>query len=485
MRTLRQLNALDQRSFTEALSSLFEGPPWIVAQAWQARPFSSLEHLHRVLCEVMYNAPREQQIALLNAHPDLVGRAALAGTLSPQSTGEQAAAGLNRLSQEEIATFQRLNRAYREKFGFPFVICARENKKASILAGFSTRLNHTCEQEISIALAEVAKICALRLHDIVTEEENLSTDYSYTISYGKLHVPLYRVYARPLTGITPISESSFTGRDNTLLALEVDMEVLGSNFLPAYTQGDNSPVIATDSMKNFILRHALAFDGSTLESFLDSLGRSFMSTYPIVEGLILTARELPFEAVQVPANGAFGASNVLFKRSNNDFAVAELRFERAGDDIRLTTHCSGRVGLQLLKVTGSAFTQFVRDAYTTLPERRDRPLYIYLDLHWKYLNDADMLDHSLSRYVPSEQVRDLVQATFHEFVSESIQQLVHEMGTRLLARFPQLAEVSFAAQNRTRDPVAESATDEKIKVYSDPFPAYGQIKLTIGRRTEE
>jgi OHCU decarboxylase len=117
----------------------------------------------------MYQAPIQQQIALLRAHPDLVGRAALDGTLSQASTNEQAAAGLDRLTPEEIATFQRLNQTYQDQFGFPFVICARENKKESILDGFVTRLQHTQQEEIEIALGEVAKICALRLYDLVDE----------------------------------------------------------------------------------------------------------------------------------------------------------------------------------------------------------------------------------------------------------------------------------------------------------------------------
>ena len=168
--TLSEINTLDQPHFIQALGSLFEGPPWIVAGAWRKRPFTSRDALYRTLCTIMYEAPGERQVELLQAHPDLVGRAALAGTLSPSSTGEQAAAGLNRLSPEEIATFTRLNAAYTERFRFPFVICARENKKESILAGFALRLQHTREQEIAIALGEVAKICFFRLNDLVQAE---------------------------------------------------------------------------------------------------------------------------------------------------------------------------------------------------------------------------------------------------------------------------------------------------------------------------
>lgn len=168
--TLQQMNALDQERFVAALASLFEGPPWIVRQAWSARPFASLTELHEALCTVMYQAPIEQQIALIQAHPDLVGRAALAGTLTQESTHEQASAGLNRLSPEEIATFTQLNRAYYDRFDFPFVICVRENKKDSILAGFTTRLHHTRNDEIATALGEIAKICWLRLRDLFTTD---------------------------------------------------------------------------------------------------------------------------------------------------------------------------------------------------------------------------------------------------------------------------------------------------------------------------
>ncbi len=172
---LQEINALDQDDFVKKLSVLFEGPPRIVVQAWHARPFTSLEHLHQALCAVMYNAPVEQQVELLQAHPDLVGRAALAGTLPPASTSEQAAAGLDRLSPEEVVTFSRLNQAYRDRFDFPFIICARENKKDSILAGFDARLQNSREQEIEIALGEVAKICYLRLSDLAGSDAATQT----------------------------------------------------------------------------------------------------------------------------------------------------------------------------------------------------------------------------------------------------------------------------------------------------------------------
>lgn len=110
----------------------------------------------------------KKQLALIRAHPDLVGRAALAGALTPASAGEQAAAGLDELSPAEIALFQKQNAAYKIKFGFPFVICARRNKKKAILAGFRRRLNNSRAQEMKTALEEIFEIAKFRLRDLIS-----------------------------------------------------------------------------------------------------------------------------------------------------------------------------------------------------------------------------------------------------------------------------------------------------------------------------
>lgn len=308
--------------------------------------------------------------------------------------------------------------------------------------------------------------------------------YTCSISYGKLRVPLYRVYAQPLEGVRAIPESRFIGRSNTLFAAEVDVEVFGSNFLAAYTAGDNSNVVATDSMKNFVLRQALAFKGTTLEALLAFLGERFLLTYEQMESLRLSARELPFVAAVLPetAEASVRESELLFSRSYNDFALATLDFARdASGRPFISAHRCGRLDLQLFKVTGSAFTHFVRDEFTTLPERVDRPLFISLNVYWTYTEAEAFLGTHPALYVPAEQVRDLIQVVFDEFVSESIQHLVYEFGCRLLERFPQLAEVTFDAQNRTRDLVVASEEDERVKVYTDPFTAFGNIKLTLSR----
>jgi urate oxidase len=304
-----------------------------------------------------------------------------------------------------------------------------------------------------------------------------------TIRYGKSQVTLYRTYARPLTGLRQVPESPYAGSAGMLFAVDVDIEVFGDNFLPAYTEGDNSNVVATDTMKNFTFKQALLYAGSTLEGFLYFLGQQFLRVYPQMHSLRLTGRQQPFTPARVPSKdaGQFVDSGQLFSRRHDERASAALDLDREGDGVRIMAHRCGLVGLQLIKISGSSFTQFVRDEHTTLPEKVDRPLFIYLDIYWLYSNVDHLTETNLENYVAPEQVRDLVEVVFHRFNSRSIQHLVYEMGTRLLERFPQLASVSFDAQNRLWDTAAVSDVDPNIKVYCDPRPPYGMIHLTLDR----
>jgi OHCU decarboxylase len=159
------INGLDRAAFVERFGPLFESSPWVAEAAWQDRPFADRDELHEALVAAMYAAPRERKLALIRAHPDLAGKAAVEGTLTNSSRREQAAAGLDRLTPDEYAAFTRTNAAYRERFGFPFVVCAREHTKESILRTAAERLDHTEAEEISVALEEIAKIARLRLED--------------------------------------------------------------------------------------------------------------------------------------------------------------------------------------------------------------------------------------------------------------------------------------------------------------------------------
>ena len=185
-----------------------------------------------------------------------------------------------------------------------------------------------------------------------------------------------------------------------------------------------------------------------------------------MQWLRLLLREIPF-AMHSPK---------LLSPLEDDYGTVELEIGQAGlRDLRC-----GRRNLRLVKLTGSAFKDFARDAYTTLPEVSDRPLFIYLDAHWRYRRMEDGVDDGAAR-IDSAAVRDALIQTFDDFVSMSIQHLVHEMGTRLLARFEAMAEVSFDAQNRLWDTSKVSESDPTMKVFSDPKPAHGMIGLTLTR----
>lgn len=162
---MQTIDQLDREAFVARFGPLFEHSPWVAEHAWADRPFDGPDELLEALCSAMYAASRERQIELIRAHPDLAGRAAIAGTLTEDSRREQSSAGLDRLTPDEYEAFTRVNRAYRERFGFPFVVCVREHTKESILRTAAERLEHSPQEELRVALGEIAKIARLRLQD--------------------------------------------------------------------------------------------------------------------------------------------------------------------------------------------------------------------------------------------------------------------------------------------------------------------------------
>jgi 2-oxo-4-hydroxy-4-carboxy-5-ureidoimidazoline decarboxylase len=164
---LETLNTLDRAAFVAALGHLFEHSPWVAEETWARRPFRDAAHLHAELCATMRAAGPERQLALIRAHPDLAGRLAQQRRLTAESNREQASAGLNELSAAELTEFQQLNDAYRARFGFPFVICARLNAKEAILAAMQARSASSPEAEFQAALREIEKIALLRLNDLL------------------------------------------------------------------------------------------------------------------------------------------------------------------------------------------------------------------------------------------------------------------------------------------------------------------------------
>jgi len=164
---MKGVNQLDRAAFVKRFGPLFEHSPWVAEEAWADRPFAGADELFEALQAAMWAAPRERQLALIRAHPDLAGKAAIEGSLTDSSLREQAAAGLDRLTPDEYEAFTRTNAAYRKRFGFPFVVCAREHTKESILRVAAERLEHTPDEEVRVALEEIAKIARLRLGELL------------------------------------------------------------------------------------------------------------------------------------------------------------------------------------------------------------------------------------------------------------------------------------------------------------------------------
>ena len=162
--TVAQLNALNRDQFVDAVGWVFEHSPWVAEAAWARRPFASVDELHRTMSTVVAEAERERQTALLRAHPDLGARA----RMSAASVGEQAGAGLDRLTPDDFARLQRLNTAYRETFGFPFLLAVTGSTSQQVLTALDARLSRTAEEEFAEALRQVYRIARFRLDDIVT-----------------------------------------------------------------------------------------------------------------------------------------------------------------------------------------------------------------------------------------------------------------------------------------------------------------------------
>lgn len=170
MRTLSELNALDAAGFTAALGHIFEHSPWVAERTHAQGPFPDIFTLHTLLCATMRAADFDERLSLIQAHPDLAGRLAAQDQLTADSAREQASAGLDKLDETELAEFTALNDAYKARFGFPFVICARLNDRASILAAIESRVTNGPEIEFNAALSEIEKIAWLRLEDTLKSE---------------------------------------------------------------------------------------------------------------------------------------------------------------------------------------------------------------------------------------------------------------------------------------------------------------------------
>jgi urate oxidase / 2-oxo-4-hydroxy-4-carboxy-5-ureidoimidazoline decarboxylase len=269
--------------------------------------------------------------------------------------------------------------------------------------------------------------------------------------YGKGDVTAYRLHR---DGNVPDGRSPVFGANVLML-------VYGEAFWPTYTTGDNSGLVATDSMKNFIHRETLNFAGFDLESYCRFLGEKFTARYSQVEGAQVSASEIPFDGLE---------GSPAFVPAGRERATARVEIGRSG----VVEAVSGIRGFRLLRLGGSAFHGFVRDEYTTLPDLRDRPLHMWLDLDLHYADPSDAFNGGKA----VGRARQVVFDVFKSFESGSIQQVIYQMATTLLGALPQVEEVHLEAQNRTWDTALEQ---DRVGVYTEPRPPYGCLGLRLRR----
>jgi 2-oxo-4-hydroxy-4-carboxy-5-ureidoimidazoline decarboxylase len=195
-KTLADLNACSKGDFVAALANVFEYSPWIAEAAAMARPFAGVNALFNEMKRVVDAAAPEPRLALIKAHPDLANKTQRAAGLTAESNAEQNSVGLDRLSDAEYEAFERVNNAYRGKFGFPYIVCVRRHTKDSILRDFERRLPNDAATEVQKSIDEICRIAALRVDQLVASEDRLAVN-------GRLSTHVLDTHSgRPAAGIS-------------------------------------------------------------------------------------------------------------------------------------------------------------------------------------------------------------------------------------------------------------------------------------------
>jgi 2-oxo-4-hydroxy-4-carboxy-5-ureidoimidazoline decarboxylase len=195
---LSDLNAASADDFVAALGNIFEYSPWIAEQAAASRPFSGVNALFAAMKDVVDRAPAEQRLALIKGHPDLANKTQRAAGLTDESNAEQNSAGLDRLSDAEFAAFERVNDAYRTRFGIPYIVCVRRHTRDSVLRDFERRLPNDAETELRTSIAEICRVAALRLDQLVIGDDRLSV-------HGQLSTHVLDTHGgKPAAGISVV-----------------------------------------------------------------------------------------------------------------------------------------------------------------------------------------------------------------------------------------------------------------------------------------
>ena len=173
--SVAEVATLDEEGFVGHFAGVYEHSPWVAREAWRRRPFADFEALAGAFEIVVHEAPEDARVTLVRVHPELGGREAREGALTEESAAEQAAAGLDRLTGEQVRRLRELNRAYAERFDFPLVISVRGRDPHSILDEGEARLGNSPEQELNLAIAQITRIARLRLRGLVADNDGTET----------------------------------------------------------------------------------------------------------------------------------------------------------------------------------------------------------------------------------------------------------------------------------------------------------------------
>ncbi len=438
--------------------------------AAQARPFASLDELTRAFAAAVDASGTEQQLALIRAHPDLASKAALAGDLTPESAREQASAGLGHLSAEEFAEFQTLSQAYRASFGLPYVVCVRDHTRAAILAGLRQRLSNTAEQERTEALRQISRIAHWRLSDLVSLHQASLTGEPMTSNeaapaptpgvrvrlgtnnYGKADVRLFKVNRdSPRHKVTDVW---------VRVALEGD-------FTAAHVSGDNTGLLATDTLRNTV--YALAVDGlhGDVEAFGKVLIRHLVAQGPTVRRVRVSFTEHLWQRL---SPGGSEHDHAFVRQMPKHTA----QVEGDGEQFQVT---SGIEELYILKTTDSGWAGFLREEFTTLPDTHDRILATVVSSHWEY----EPGEHDYGAVW--QRVYKALLSTFTDHYSPSMQATLYRIGEAVLGECPEISRIFFAFPNRHHilyNTERFGITNPNTVFHADAEP-YGQIEGWVER----
>src|ERR1700738_4923768 len=232
--TLSDLNACSKDDFVAALSNVFEYSPWIAEQAASMRPFAGVKRLFDAMTAAGDRAPSESRLALINGHPDLTDKTQRAAGLTAESSAEQNSAGLDRLSDAEYVAFERVNNAYRSKFGFPYIVCVRRHTRDSILHDFEHRLLNDAKTETQKSIEEICRIAALRVDQLVVSDDRLAV-------HGRLSTHVLDTHGgRPaagvaigLGGLAELGGSRVVTRTITNADGRTDQPLIGGRAVPS------------------------------------------------------------------------------------------------------------------------------------------------------------------------------------------------------------------------------------------------------------